>query len=105
MVKLMNDLTNIKNQETLKIIAKNIKHFRTIKQLSQQQLEFEANLVTNYITNIEKCKKDVKISTLVKIATALDIEIIELFKKRENYQSKKRIDNKEKTKGNTKITV
>lgn len=78
--------------EVLDIISKNIKHFRVKNNLSQQQLEFEANLVNNYITNIEKCKKDVKISTLIKISKALDINIAELFIKRENYLSKKRID-------------
>lgn len=78
--------------ETLEIIAKNIRHFRVKKNLSQQQLEFDAGLVNNYITNIETCRKDVKISTLVKIAHALDIDVIELLTKRENYLSKKRID-------------
>lgn len=81
-------------QENLEIIGNNIKHFRILKNISQQKLELEANLVNNYITNIECFKKDIKISTLIKIANALDIELIELFKKRDNYLSKKRIDQK-----------
>lgn len=77
-----------------KIVGKNIKHFRTINNLSQQQLELEAGINTNYITNIELATKDIKLSTLCKISEALDIDISELFVEREIYESKKRIDKK-----------
>lgn len=83
-------------KEILQLIGKNIRHFRTLKGFSQQELEFNAKINNNYLTDIEKGSRDIKISTLCKIANALNVDIYELLTKRDNYESKKRIDNKVK---------
>lgn len=83
-------------KEVLQLIGKNIRHFRTLKGFSQQELEFSAKINNNYLTDIEKGSRDIKISTLCKIANALNVDIYELLIKRDNYESKKRIDNKVK---------
>ena len=83
-------------KEILQLIGKNIRHFRTLKGFSQQELEFNAKINNNCLTDIEKGSRDIKISTLCKIANALNVDIYELLTKRDNYESKKRIDNKVK---------
>ena len=76
-----------------------MKHFRTIKNISQIELGLRADLSPNYITDIEKCKKDIKISTLEKIAIGLEISPQELLSdSREEYKVKRRIDKKKTTK-------
>lgn len=89
-------------KEVLQLIRKNIRHFRTLKGFSQQELEFNAKINNNYLTDIEKGSRDIKISTLCKIANALNVDIYELLIKRDNYESKKRIDNKVKGEINSK---
>ena len=79
----------------LKIIAQNIRHFRTLKKLSQTELGLRADLTPTYITDIENCKHDIMVSTLVHIADSLDIKLEELFNEnRKEYLSKTRIDKK-----------
>lgn len=79
----------------LKIIAQNIRHFRTLNNLSQTELGLRADLTPSYITDIENCKHDIMISTLVHIADGLDIKLEELFNEdRKEYFSKTRIDQK-----------
>ena len=89
-------------KEVLQLIGKNIRHFRTLKGFSQQELEFNAKINNNYLTDIEKGSRDIKISTLCKIANALNVDIYELLIKRDNYESKKRIDIKLKGEINSK---
>ena len=79
-------------KEILQLIGKNIRHFRTLKWFSQQELKFSAKINNNYLTNIEKGLRDIKISTLCKISNALNVDIYELLIERDNYESKKRID-------------
>ena len=57
----------------------------------------ESKRIVDILVNIyEKGSRDIKISTLCKIANALNVDIYELLIKRDNYESKKRIDNKVK---------
>ena len=82
-------------QKVLKILAMNIRHFRTVKNLSQVELGLRAELSPSYITDIELCKKNVKVSTIVALANALEIEPYELFvSDRDVYLGKSRIDSK-----------
>lgn len=85
-----------REQNTLRTIAQNIRHFRTLKNMSQTELGLRSDLTPNYITDIENCKRDIMVSTLSHIAYGLDIEIEELFNdNREEYLSKTRIDKKQ----------
>lgn len=83
----------INEKEMLLIIAQNIHHFRVLKNWSQQELEFNANLSACYISTIETCSNnDIRLSTLIKIANALGIELSELFIKRKEFKAKSRIN-------------
>lgn len=85
-----------REQNTLRTIAQNIRHFRTLKNMSQTELGLRSDLTPNYITDIENCKRDIMVSTLSHIAYGLDIKIEELFNdNREEYLSKTRIDKKQ----------
>lgn len=82
-----------RNQYTLEVIAKNIKHFRILKNISQTELGLRSGITPGYITDIERCQHDVLISTITNIAYGLDVKPQELFvDDREEYLSKPRID-------------
>lgn len=87
----------MKQEELLNVIVKNIRHFRIERNLSQLELEHLAGLGENSLTNIENHKmKDLNLSTLNKIANALEIKITEFFITRNKYNNKFRVDAKEK---------
>lgn len=89
----------MKQEELLNVIVKNIRHFRIDRNLSQLELEHLAGLGENSLTNIENHKmKDLNLSTLNKIANALEVKITEFFVTRKQYNNKIRVDAKEKKK-------
>ncbi|MDR3201224.1 MAG: helix-turn-helix domain-containing protein [Spirochaetales bacterium] len=67
-------------QELRGILSSNIKRCRTRANLSQTALAEKLDISTNFLSDIERCKAWVSPLTLVKIASALDIEPYELFK-------------------------
>jgi transcriptional regulator with XRE-family HTH domain len=62
------------------IFSFNIKRFRSRKGLSQEKLAEKIDISTNYLSDIETGKGWVSPFSLVKIASALEIEVFELFK-------------------------
>ncbi len=70
------------NTDIIDTIAENIKRFRIQKGLSQEQLADKAQLHRTYISLLERKKKNVSVKILERIATALDIEITLLIKKK-----------------------
>ncbi len=56
-----------------------IKEIRQLKNYSQEQLAFEANLDRTYINSIEKGKRNVSLVNIEKIAIALNVKIKDLF--------------------------
>jgi len=83
----------IKNREILELLAKNMKHFRTLNNISQTELGLRAGITPSYITDIERCRHDVLLSTVSSIASGLGVSPYELFvDNREIYYSKSRID-------------
>lgn len=62
-------------------VIKNIKKYRKLKKLTQQELADKSGLTMHYIATIEsKCgKKHFSLTTVGKIAEALEIDIHELF--------------------------
>jgi transcriptional regulator with XRE-family HTH domain len=69
------------NEKELRgILSANIKRHRGRRGLSQLALALKIGLSTNFLSDIETGKKWVSPSTLVKLATALNIEAYELFK-------------------------
>ena len=64
-----------------KIVIDNIKRIRKEKGITQEQLAEACNTATSYIGLMEIYKNVPKLSTIEKIATALDVEPQVLFQK------------------------
>ena len=62
-----------------KILSQNIKHFREVRHLSQAELAFESGISIPFLSDIERANKWPHPDTLSQIATALCIEVFELF--------------------------
>jgi len=65
--------------ELLFKIGQSIRYLRLKKNLSQEELAFHAGLNMNSISTLERGLNNVKIKTLYKIATALEVEITEIL--------------------------
>ena len=63
------------------LIRKNIKKYRKLAGITQQELADRANLTMNYIAKIEsnKMQRGFTIATVGRIADALNIDIKKLF--------------------------
>lgn len=76
---------NLNNRisDTLIIVGKNVKRYRLEKGLTQQELGYLSdNIERCTITNIERFHcNGVNLTTLIKIATTLEIDMEDLFKK------------------------
>ena len=67
-------------RELRELLSVNIKRFRRRRGWSQAKLAEKLDISTNFLSDIETKKGWVSPLTLVKLATALDIEVYELFK-------------------------
>ncbi|XMB86330.1 helix-turn-helix transcriptional regulator [Mycoplasmatota bacterium WC44] len=56
-----------------------VRKVRTEKQMSQEQLAYDAGLHRTYIGSVERAEKNLTIKNVFKIAEALDIDPGELF--------------------------
>ena len=72
-------ITKKEEEYFLKNIGRKIRELRLEKGLSQFELNIDANLSKNQIGRIERFEQDIKLTTLLKIAKALDIEVKDLF--------------------------
>jgi len=63
----------------IKKLAKNIKRYRKLNQLTQDDLAFLANLPRSTIGNIETASNDIVLSKINKIAKAFNIKLSELL--------------------------
>jgi transcriptional regulator with XRE-family HTH domain len=70
----------MEEQELRGILGNNIKRCRLKNNLSQLALAEKVDISTNFLSDIERCKAWVSPSTLVKLASVLNIEPYELFK-------------------------
>ncbi|MDE7411697.1 MAG: helix-turn-helix transcriptional regulator [Paramuribaculum sp.] len=61
-------------------IAKMLREIRESRKISQETLSFDSNLHRTYISQLERGLKSVTVKTLLKITTALDIEIDDFIK-------------------------
>jgi transcriptional regulator with XRE-family HTH domain len=67
-------------QELRSILSNNIKRCRLRDNLSQMALAEKLDISTNFLSDIERCKAWISPRTLVKLASALDVEPYELLK-------------------------
>lgn len=64
-----------KNLELLRKIGTAIKVAREDKNLTQEELAYEADLDRTYISGIEKGERNISVTTLYKLTKTLKIEI------------------------------
>jgi transcriptional regulator with XRE-family HTH domain len=62
------------------LVANNVRRLRKARGLSQEQLAFETGLHRTYISGVERAVRNPTIVIIGKIATALGIEPMELFR-------------------------
>jgi transcriptional regulator with XRE-family HTH domain len=70
----------MEEQELKDILGKNIKAFRSIRQLSQADLAAKAGISITFLSNIERGNNFPLAGTLCNLAKALGVEVFELFK-------------------------
>ena len=70
----------MKEAEIRAILGTNIKRFRTLNRLSQEELAEQVDISTNFLSSIEIGKKWISPYTMAKLSEALKIESYELFK-------------------------
>lgn len=75
-----------------KYLASNIKTYRNLLSLTQEQLAEKVGTSTNYIGTIETCKKFPSPKMIEKIASALNIDSSQLFQNPNLYQNNTNID-------------
>lgn len=61
-------------------LANNLRDQRAKRSLSQDELADVCDLHRTYIGGIERCERNITISTLEKIAKALQVEALDLLK-------------------------
>lgn len=65
-------------------VANVLRRFRESSGLSQEQLSFKADLHRTYISQLERGLKSATLKTLLKITTAMNVEIVEFIKEIQN---------------------
>lgn len=63
-----------------KVVAKNVRAFRQKLGLSQEALAEKADLHWTYISGVERCKYNISLDNIVKLAKALGHQPHELLK-------------------------
>lgn len=67
------------NNEILTTLSKNIKNIRIKNGISQEKLALLCDLHRTYISDIERCERNVSLININKIAIALGVEPYELL--------------------------
>ena len=63
-----------------KIFGKNVRTYRETRGLSQEKLAYLCGLHRTYIGSIERGERNISLGNIQKIANALQVKIIDLFK-------------------------
>ena len=63
-------------------LGKRIRYFRKRNKLTQVDLELKTGINNGDISRIENGQKNIELYTIVKLAEALEVELIDLFKKK-----------------------
>ena len=67
-------------QKILVNFGANVREIRKKKKISQEELAYRADLHRTYIGMIERAEKNITLINIEKIANALEVELIDLFK-------------------------
>ncbi|MBR6949328.1 MAG: helix-turn-helix transcriptional regulator [Bacilli bacterium] len=80
----------MKKHKARKILANNIVYYRRQKNWSQEEFAEALGTTPVYVSNLENAKKNTKIDYIESIADTFDIEVSELFIKREKVLNNRR---------------
>ena len=71
----------MEHKDIYKLIGKNIKKYRKLKKMTQEQLAIKANLSYGFIKNLEakNVYATISIETLAVIADCLDVPLVKLL--------------------------
>lgn len=72
-----------------KILANNIVYYRLEKCWSQEDFADKLGTTPTYVSNLENAKRNTRIDYIDHIATVLDVELFQLFVKRENIENRR----------------
>lgn len=73
--------TKLPDRENLReILAYNIQHLRVQKGWSQERLANECELDRTYVSAVERCRWNISLSNIEKLAIALDVVAWQLLK-------------------------
>lgn len=64
-----------------KLVAWNIRRVRVAKGLSQEALAVDAGIDRTYVSKLERALENPTVGILKQVSDALDVEIVELFRK------------------------
>lgn len=70
---------SVNEESSYEILANNIYKFRVLNNLSQKELAEKSNVSTAYISQIENCRSNKGIASLIKMAQALQVPLCILF--------------------------
>lgn len=70
--------------EILNLFGENVRKFRRLLNLSQEELAHKADLHRTYIGMIERAEKNITLVNIEKIANALEVQIEDLLKHSDN---------------------
>jgi len=70
------------SEDLTEILAENLRAFRRSKGLSQEELADMCDLHRTYVGSVERGERNVTLSTLETLATALGVSVPELLTKR-----------------------
>lgn len=62
------------------ILSKNMKKYRGIVDISQEELAYRCGLHRTYISDVERCNRNISIDNIEKIAIALLVSPADLLK-------------------------
>lgn len=70
--------------EILNLFGENVRKFRRLLNISQEELAHRADLHRTYIGMIERAEKNITLVNIEKIANALEVKIEDLLKHSDN---------------------
>ena len=76
-------MPNRKHKPLRQIVAENLRVLRLVAHVSQEELAELCGLHSTYISDIERCNRNVSIDDVEKIAKALHITASDLLKEKE----------------------
>lgn len=79
-LKKNNGENDFMNRNVKKKFGKNLRKFRKMKGLSQEDLSLELELDGSYIGKVENAKLNITLDKIISIADFLEINVIDLFK-------------------------